>query len=119
MDPLPSVSQPSRSSSSQSNAVEAPGEAGEDPYSPGPQPAPYIVGVLIAGLTVTVPLLTVLMGRSGDMAPVISESTPSQAIPAAWASDQFSADAGAKSPRNQGPGRSGPDRQNQPHSPAP
>ena len=44
-------------------AQESSGEPADDPYSPGPQPLPYLLGVLIALATAVVPLATVVAGR--------------------------------------------------------
>ncbi len=80
------------------------GEPADDPHSPGPQPLPYLLGVLIALATATVPIATVLGGRSLQISPKeLKGSTPSSAASA------------GEIPRSRGPGRPGLDPQSQPH----
>lgn len=63
-----------------------PGESAEDPHSSGPQPLPYIFGAVIALMTATVPLITVLMARTPTLGPQqINGTGPSVGIPAVWA----------------------------------
>jgi hypothetical protein len=87
-------------------AQEPSGEPADDPYSPGPQPLPYLLGVLIALATAVVPIATVLGGRSLEISP--------QALNGSTASPSSAASAG-EIPRSQVPGTPGRDPQSQPH----
>ncbi len=85
------------------------GEPADDPYSPGPQPLPYLLGVLIALATAVVPIATVLGGRSLEISPQgLNGSTGSAASPSSAAS-------AGEIPRSPGPGTPGLDPQSQPH----
>jgi hypothetical protein len=85
-------------------ANEPSGEPADDPYSPGPQPLPYLLGVLIAVATATVPIATVLGGRPLQVSPQeLNGSPPSSAASA------------GEIPRSPGPGTPGLDPQSQPH----
>jgi hypothetical protein len=97
----------------QNTPEEVPGEPVDDPYSPGPQPLPFLLGTAIALLTVTVPLLTVVSGRStvmGNPSVLNPQSVGGSAAPSA-----FSADAAEEILRSPGPETPGPDRQNRRH----
>ena len=87
-------------------AKEPSGEPADDPYSPGPQPLPYLLGVLIALATAVVPIATVRGGRSLEISP--QELNGSTATPSSAASAE-------EIPRSQGPGTPGLDLQSQPH----
>jgi len=108
MDSIPRSPSPA-----QNTPEEVPGEPVEDPYSPGPQPLPFLLGTAIALLTVTVPLLTVVSGRPTLM------GNPSvlnpQSVGGSGAPSAFSADAAAEILRSPGPETPGPDRQNRQH----
>jgi len=85
-------------------AQEPSGEPADDPYSPGPQPLPYLLGVLIALATAFVPIATVLGGRAFDIGPENLNGAPPS-----------SAASAEEIPRSQGPGTPGLDPQSQPH----
>ena len=90
MDSIPPVSSSAStvsasSSSAHSSGLETASDPADDPYSSGPQTLPYIVGALIALMTATIPLLTVVMGRPMEPSPqTIGESGSLGAIPKAW-----------------------------------
>ncbi len=84
-------------------AKEPSGEPADDPYSPGPQPLPYLLGVLIALATATVPIATVLGGRALQISPQeLNGSSPTSAASA------------GEIPRSRGPGTPWLDPQSQP-----
>lgn len=87
-------------------AKELSGEPADDPYSSGPQPLPYLLGVLIALATAVVPIATVVGGRALDITP--QDLNGSTASPS-------SAAAAGEIPRSRGPGIPGLDPQSQPH----
>ena len=93
-------------------AKEPSGEPVDDPYSPGPQPLPYLLGVLIALATAVVPIATVLGGRSLQISPQelngSTGSNGSTAIPSSAAS-------AGEIPRSRGLGTPGLDPQSLPH----
>ena len=73
------------------------GESGEDPYSPGPQAFPLLLGRLIALITAVVPLTMVVTGRSFPHSPPSFDgSEPSDGLPGAWAGEP-----GGGNPRRQ------------------
>ena len=73
------------------------GDAADDPYSPGPEALPLLLGSLIALMTVIVPLTTVVTGRSfSHHPPRFDRSGPSDGLPGAWA-----AQPGGGNPRRQ------------------
>ena len=93
-------------------AQESSGEPADDPYSPGPQPLSYLLGVLIALATAVVPIATVLGGRPLEISPQgLNGSTGS----AGSAASTSSAASAGEIPRSPGPGTPGLDPQSQPH----
>ena len=75
------------------------GESADDPYSPGPQTLPLLLGSLIALMTAVVPLTMVVTGRSLPHSPSSFEgSAPSAGLPGAWA-----VEAGRGNPGRQRP----------------
>ena len=64
------------------------GEAADDPYSPGPEALPLLLGSLIALITVVVPLAMVVTGRSLSNPPQsVDRSAPSAGLHGAWAGE--------------------------------
>lgn len=114
MDSIPRSPSPD-----QDTAEEVPGEPVDDPYSPGPQPLPFLLGSAIALLTATVPLLTVVSGRSMGLGnqPALGNQSAlgKQLFRGSGGSRAFSADAAAEILRTPGPETPGPDRQNRRH----
>ena len=114
MDSIPRSPSPA-----ENTPEEVPGEPVDDPYSPGPQPLPFLLGSAIALLTVTVPLLTVVSGRSMGLGNQPALGNPSvlnpQSVGGSDAPSAFSADAAAEILRSPGPETPGPDRQNRRH----
>ena len=115
MDSVPRASHPDQptlmlASPLAAEANEPSGEPADDPYSPGPQPLPYLLGVLIALATAVVPIATVLGGRTalGGRALDISPQDLNGSIPSSAAS-------AGEILRSRGPGTPGLDRQTQPH----
>ena len=114
MDSVPRASSPDQpplvlASPLVAEAKEPSGEPADDPYSPGPQPLPYLLGVLIALATAVVPIATVVGGRSLEIGPQgLTGSTGSTAGPSSAASAE-------EIPRSPGPGILGPDPQSPPH----
>ena len=103
-------------------AKELVGEPADDPYSPGPQPLSYLLGVLIALATAIVPIATVVGGGSFESSPTtLNEPTSSAGSPSAGSSSvepaisPVSAAAAGEIPRSPGPGTPGLDPQIQPH----
>ena len=75
------------------------GESADDPYSPGPEALPVLLGSLIALMTAVVPLTMVVTGRSLPHSPSSFEgSAPSAGLPGAWA-----VEAGGGNPGRQRP----------------
>ena len=75
------------------------GESADDPYSPGPEALPLLLGSLIALMTAVVPLTMVVTGRSLPHSPSSFEgSAPSAGLPGAWA-----VEAGGGNPGRQRP----------------
>jgi hypothetical protein len=70
------------------------GESGEDPYSPGLQPLAALTGALIGILSVTVPLVAVVTGRSTPTVhpPIHGSQTPA-GIPSARAGEPGGGDS--------------------------
>jgi hypothetical protein len=102
-------------------AKESVGEPADDPYSPGPQPLSYLLGVLIALATAIVPIATVVGGGSLESSPTtLNEPTSSAGSPSAGspsvepAISPVSAAAAGEIPRSPGPGTPWLDRQSQP-----
>lgn len=73
------------------------GDGADDPYSPGPEALPLLLGSLIALMTVIVPLTTVVTGRPvPHPSPSFDGSAPSAGLPGAWAGEP-----GGGNPRRQ------------------
>ena len=56
-------------------AQEPSGEPADDPYSPGPQPLPYLLGVLIALATATVPIVKAVLEAAGSSLGAVAKVT--------------------------------------------
>ena len=75
------------------------GESADDPYSPGPEALPLLLGSLIALMTAVVPLTMVVTGRSLPHSPSSFEgSAPSAGLPGAWAVEPGGGNPGRQRP---------------------
>jgi hypothetical protein len=75
------------------------GETADDPYSPGPEALPLLLGSLIALMTAVVPLTMVVTGRSLPHSPSSFEgSAPSAGLPGAWAVEPGGGNPGRQRP---------------------